>query len=136
MLQFSLEIEIHPDIEVVHMADKVRFRGTKERIEEFAKKFHKLKALGDGQLVKLGNYVLKVSDYITEDNEKANWIELPNHAWLIVGCKFSEVAAEWECNPFDFNMCGYTNAIPFDIGVEVTDLPQQFWEDIEPDEIG
>ena len=35
---------------------------------------------------------------------------------------------EYEDNPFDFNDCGYTDKNPFDIGVEVTDLPIRFME--------
>ncbi len=45
-----------------------------------------------------------------------------------MGCKFNEVPIEYEDNPFDFNDCGFTNKIPFDIGVEVTDLPLRFYE--------
>ncbi|NIG52589.1 hypothetical protein [Chitinophaga sp. Cy-1792] len=124
--KFDLEIIIPSTIEVVHMEDKVRFRGNKKDIDQFVQEFYKLKALTDGQLCKLGNYVLKVSDYITEDSIKPNWIELPACAWGIMGSKFREVANELEDNPFDFNDCAYTNRIPFDIGVEVMDLPIQY----------
>jgi hypothetical protein len=126
--KFDLELEIPTSIEVVHMKDKVRFRGNKENISQFAKEFYKLKVLTDGRLCKLGNYILKVSDYITEDRDKANWIELPAHAWGIMGSKFREVAYEEEDNPFDFNDCAYTDRNPFDIGVEVMDLPIRYME--------
>jgi len=115
-------------IEVVHMVDKVRFRGSKENICQFVKEFYKLKALTDGKLCKLENYTLKVSDYITADRERKNWIELPARAWGIMGSKFLEVAYEEEDNPFDFNDCGYTNKNPFDIGIEVLDLPIRYME--------
>lgn len=125
---FHLEIKVSASIEIVHMDDKVRFLGTKEDISKFAKEFYKLKKLNDGQLCKLDKYTLKVSDYITPDREKENWIELPNHAWGIMGSKFNEVANEYEDNPFDFNDCGYTDKNPYDIGVEVIDLPIRFME--------
>ncbi len=44
-----------------------------------------------------------------------------------MGSKFNEVPYEYE-DPFDFNDCGYTEKNPFDIGVEVTDLPIRFME--------
>ncbi len=121
--KFDLEIKVPVNIEIVPMEDKVRFRGTKEAIIKFAKEFYRLRALNNGQLCKLDKYTLKVSDYITSDRLKENWIELPNHAWGIMASKFLEVPYEYEANPFDFNDCGYTNNNPFDIGVEVTDLP-------------
>lgn len=130
--KFDLEIIIPATIEIVHMEDKVRFRGSKEDIEQFAKEFYKLKELAVGQICKLGNYILKVSDYITEDREKPNWIELPASAWGVMGSKFREVVYEEEDNPFDFNDCSYTDKNPFDIGVEVMDLPiryMEFYED-------
>lgn len=126
--KFDLEIKVPTSIEIVHMDDKVRLRGTKDDISKFAKEFYRLKELSDGQLCKLDKYTLKVSDYITPDREKENWIELPNHAWGIIGSKFNEVPYEYEDNPFDFNDCGYTDKYPFDIGVEVTDLPLRFME--------
>ncbi|RYD97671.1 MAG: hypothetical protein EOP54_10185 [Sphingobacteriales bacterium] len=126
--KFDLEIKVPTSIEIVHMKDKVRFRGTKDAIIKFAREFYTLRALNDGQLCKLDKYTLKVSDYITPDRKKENWIELPNHAWGIMASKFIEVPYEYEDNPFDFNDCGYTDRNPFDIGVEVTDLPIRFME--------
>lgn len=132
MYTFDLEITVPETIKIVPMGDKVRFHGKKEDISQFAMEFYKLRELADGQLCKLGDYVLKVSNYITEDREKKNWIELPAGAWTVMGSKFREVAYEDEDNPFDFNDCGFTNKNPFDIGVEVTDLPiryMEFYED-------
>lgn len=126
--KFDLEIKVPTSIEIVHLDNKVRFRGTKEDISKFAKEFYRLKGLSNGQLCKLDKYTLKVSDYITEDRKKENWIELPNHAWGIMGSKFNEVPYEYEDNPFDFNNCAYTDKNPFDIGVEVTDLPIRYME--------
>lgn len=126
--KFDLEIKVPKSIEIVHMDDKVRFRGTKDDISKFANEFYRLTELSDGHICKLDKYTLKVSDYITPDREKENWIELPNHAWGIMGSKFNEVPYGYEDNPFDFNDCGYTDKNPFDIGVEVTDLPLRFME--------
>lgn len=123
---FALEIQIPEGVEIVHLGNKVRFRGNKEKISKFAKEFYRMKELNDGQLCKLDKYTLKISDYITPDREKENWIELPNHAWGIMGSKFNEVPYEYEDNPFDFNDCGYTDKNPFDIGVEVLDLPIRY----------
>lgn len=116
---FELEIKVPTTIEVIHMSDKVRFRGNREDISNFAKQFYQLKELKNGQLCKMDKYVLKVSEYKTEDSYKKNWIELPGDAWAIMGSKFREVP-DYESSPFDFNNCGYIK-IPFDIGVEVTD---------------
>jgi len=121
MHQFDLEIIVPPTIEIIHLKKKVRFRGTGADIDELASELQKLKSLPDCATCKLDRYTLKVSDYITEDSGRKDWIELPNHAWLIMGCKFKEVTSGYEENPFYFNECGYTNKIPFDIGVEVTD---------------
>jgi hypothetical protein len=125
---FDLEIKEPTGIEIVHMNNKVRFRGTKEDISKFSKEFYRLKELNDGQICKLDIYTLKVSNFITPDRDRQNWIELPNHAWVIMGSKFNEVPYELEDNPFDFNDCGYTDKNPFDIGVEVTDLPVRIME--------
>ena len=128
LIKFDLEIIIPQNIETVHTHNKVRFRGGKEVISLFAGEFYKLKDLSEGQLCKLGNYFLKVSSYLTEDRNKENWIELPSDAWGIMGSKFKEVTYEWEDNPFDFNDCAYTDKNPFDIGVEVMDLPIRYME--------
>jgi len=120
--KYHLEIKVPTGVEIVYLDNKVRFRGTKEDILKFAKEFHGLKALKSGQLCRLDRYTLKVSDYITLDGVKENWIELPSRAWGVMGSKFYEVPNGYEDNPFDFNDCGYTDKIPFDIGVEVTDL--------------
>jgi hypothetical protein len=124
--KYALEIQIPKGVEIVYLENKVRFRGNKDEISRFAKEFYRMKELNDGQLCKLDRYTLKVSDYITPDREKENWIELPNHAWGIMGSKFNEVLYEYEDNPFDFNDCGYTERNPFDIGVEVLDLPVRY----------
>jgi hypothetical protein len=124
--EYALEINVPDNIEIVHMDNKVMFRGTKESIYKFGKEFYKLRDLSDGQLCKLDKYTLKVSEYLTPDREKQNWIELPNHAWGIMGSKFNEVPSGYEDNPFDFNNCGYTDKNPFDIGIEVTDLPIRY----------
>ncbi len=126
--QFDIEIIIPSTIEIVHMKDKVRFRGGKEDIREFVKEFYRLKVLTGGQFCKLGDYILKVSDYLTEDRGKKNLIELPSHAWAVMASKFTEVTYEDEDNPFDFNDCGYTNKNLFDIGIEVMDLPIRYLE--------
>ena len=126
--EFAFEIKVPPSIEIVHMENKVRFRGTKEDISKFAQEFHRLEKLKDGQICKLDKYTLKVSEYITLESNRVNWIELPAKAWLIMGCKFNEVPYEYEDNPLDFNDCGFINKIPFDIGVEVTDLPLRFYQ--------
>ena len=70
--KFDLEIKVPTTIEIVHMDNKVRFRGTKEDISKFAKEFYRLKELSGGQLCKLDKYTLKVSDFITPDREKEN----------------------------------------------------------------
>lgn len=125
---FQLEIIVPINIEINIMPDKVRFVGTKDQIADFALQFNRLKELKEGQLCKLDRFTLKVSEYITSDQNKLNWIELPNHAWGIMASKFYEVANEYEDNPFNFNDCGYTDKIPFDVGVEVTDLPIRYLE--------
>lgn len=118
---FAFEIIVPNTIEIIHMNDKVRFRGKREDISSFAKQFYQLKELRDGQLCKLDKYVLKVSDLKTEDSYRKNWIELPGSTWAIIASKFREVP-EFESSPFDFNDCGYIK-MRFDIGVEVTDQP-------------
>jgi len=123
--RFSLEIKVPPGIEIIHMKNKVRFRGDSSAIDKFAQEFYRVADLNDGDLCRLDKYILKVSGYITKDSFKPNWIELPNHAWKVMGSKFREVSARYEENPFDFGDCGLISRseLPFDIGVEVTDLP-------------
>lgn len=121
--RFTLSIKIPRGIEIVRLQDKVRFRGNQYDITKFAMEFYRLDKLHHGALCKLDRYTLKVSDYITEDRYKENWIELPRFAWGVIGSKFREAAGGETDNPFDFNSCGCTDANPFDIGVEVTDLP-------------
>jgi hypothetical protein len=128
IIKFDLELVVPQTIEIFHTNNKVRLRGNKEDIRLLAREFYKLKELRDGQLCKLDNYILKVSDYLTEDREKERWIELPAHAWGVMGSKFREVTYEEEDNPFDFNDCCYTDKNPFDIGVEVIDLPIRYTE--------
>ncbi|HBS11303.1 MAG TPA: hypothetical protein DEO36_01995 [Flavobacteriaceae bacterium] len=121
--KIKFEIQIPVGIEQEWFQNKVRFVGEKEKIYKLSREFIRLKELKSGDKVKLGKLTLKVSDYITSDRKKTNWIELPNHAWGIMSSKFYDVWEGYDDNPFDFNDCGYIDKIPFDIGIEITDLP-------------
>lgn len=130
-LKYAFEFIIPEAVIIEHLENKVRFKGSKVDIETFSRQFYRMKVLKDDELCRLGDYVLKVSTYKTDDGLRKNWIELPNHAWSIMGSKFIEVACEDEDNPFDFNDCCYTDKLPFDIGVEVLDLPIRYFEILE-----
>ena len=119
----KFEIVIPNRIQQEWFANKVRFVGTKDELFPFIKEFRRLSELDNGDKVKLGKLTLKVSDYITEDRNKNNWIELPNHAWNIMSSKFYDTWEGFDDNPFDFNDCGYTDKNPFDIGIRIVDLP-------------
>lgn len=121
--KYKEEIEIPKGVKAEWFADKVRFIGTKQDLSPFISEFKKLSKYEDGNLVKLNSLTLKVSNYVTEDRNKNYWIELPDHAWGIMSSKFYDVCEGWDDNPFDFNDCGYTDKNPFDIGIEITDLP-------------
>ncbi len=120
--KYKFEIEIPEGIKEEWFANKVRFVGNKDKIYSFSREFKRMKELKDGDKVKLGKLTLKVSDYITDDRNKENHIELPNHAWGIMSSKFYDVWEGYDENPFDFNDCGYDEN-PFDIGVEIEDIP-------------
>ena len=121
--KYKDEIKIPKGVKTEWFADKVRFIGTKNDLYDFLREFRKLKEFKDGSLVKLDSLTLKVSEYITEDRNREHWIELPDHAWGIMSSKFYDVWEGYDENPFDFNDCGYTDKNPFDIGIEITDLP-------------
>ena len=120
---YKLRIHLPANIDIEYQADKVRFIGSKTNLSNFAEEIRKVSKLKDGQLCRLDRLTLKVSDEITNDRNKELWIELPDHAWNIMASKFQDVVEEFENNPFDFNDCGYTNKIPFDIGIKIIDLP-------------
>jgi len=119
----QMKIKVPSNIEILYYSDKVRFKGSKFMISGLAEELRQVSKLKNGQFCKLDRLTLKVSDTITTDQNKINWIELPDRAWNILASKFQDVVEEFENNPFDFNECGYTNRIPFDIGIEITDLP-------------
>ena len=121
--KYKDEIKIPKGVKTEWFADKVRFIGTKNDLYDFLREFRKLKEFKDGSLVKLNSLTLKVSEYITEDRNKKHWIELPDHAWGIMSSKFYDVWEGYDENPFDFNDCAYIDKNPFDIGIEITDLP-------------
>jgi hypothetical protein len=121
--KYKFEITIPKGIKEEWFSNKIRFIGSKNEISSLSREFKKLKDLRDGEKVKLGKITLKVSNYITEDRNEKNYVELPNHAWGIMSSKFYDVWEGFEENPFDFNDCGYTNKNPFDIGIEIQDLP-------------
>ena len=121
--KYKYEIKIPKGVKTEWFANKLRFIGSKNDLCDFLREFRKLKEFNDGSLVKLNSLTLKVSEYITEDRNKKHWIELPDHAWGIMSSKFYNVWEGYDENPFDFNNCGYTDKNPFDIGIEITDLP-------------
>ncbi len=121
--RYKDQIKIPNGVKTEWYADKVRFVGTKNNLYDFLREFRKLKELKDGSLVKLNSLTLKVSDYVTEDRNKKHWIELPNHVWGVMSSKFYDVLHGYDENPFDFADCGYMDKSPFDIGIEITDLP-------------
>ncbi len=123
--KYRLQIKVPNAITIVYFPDKVRFIGEAQDIALFAEKFRQLSKFNDGDLCKLDKLTLKVSNYITLDIHKEHWIELPPDAWNILASKFLDVVDGYEDNPFDFNDCGYTDKLLFDIGIEVTDLPQK-----------
>lgn len=120
---YKLKIKLPNNIRAVYYDDKVRFIGPSDVLSNFAEEIRKVSKFKDGELCKLDKLTLKVSEYITTDQYNKFWIELPDHAWNIMASKFQDVIEGFDENPFDFNECGYTDQIPFDIGIEVTDLP-------------
>ena len=121
--KYKLEIKIPPTIKTEWFDNKVRFIGCKVDIYNFSRELKQLKEFNNSDLIKLGELTLKVSDYLTSDRERKNWIELPNDAWGIMSSKFYDSWEGYDDNPLDFNSCGYTNKNPFDIGIEITDMP-------------
>jgi len=120
--KISLRLNLPKTIKSIHTDEKLKFIGTKGDIVILIKEIRKIALLKEGQLAKLRNYTLKVSDHRTEDRFKENWIEFPAWVWAIMASKFLEVTEGLEENPFYFNSCGCTDESPLDIGVEVSDL--------------
>jgi hypothetical protein len=119
-----MEITLPEAVTLVEFPNKIRFKGKQNVLSDFVEEFRRISKLSNGQLCKFDEYTFKVSDLITDDSLKQNWIEMPNHAWNIMTSKFHDVLNEYDDNPLDFNDCGYLNPkLPFDIGIEVTDLP-------------
>ncbi len=121
--KYKLNIKVPLNSKLEWFNDKVRLIGPQNDIFLFARDLSKIEELQNGDLISFDKLTLKVSDYISSDSEKKNWIELPNHAWGIMAGKFYDVCEKYEENPFDFNSCGYTEKIPLDLGVEITDFP-------------
>lgn len=121
--KYKFEIRVPTGVRLEWFANKLRFIGTKEDLFDFVGEFRKLGGLKNGDLVKLDQLTLKVSDFHTPEGRRENWVELPAAAWGILAGKFYDVWEGFEENPFDFNDCGYTDRLPFDLGIEIIDLP-------------
>jgi len=120
--KITLRITLPRGIRIDRLEDKITFIGTTEEISKFAQEIRKTASLRDGALASIDKYIFKVSGYRTDDSFRENWIELPGRGWGVMASKFLEVVEKYEENPFWFNSCGYTDKLPLDIGVEVTDL--------------
>jgi hypothetical protein len=120
----ALKFTLPSGLRIERFDYKIKLIGTKDEVSSFVHELRKVSRLSDGQLARLENYILKVSDYMTEDRFKSDWIELPGRGWGVMASKFLEVVDGRENNPFYFNSCGYTDNLPIDIGVEVTDLKE------------
>ena len=120
--KISLKLTLPKGVRVEHLNDKLKFIGTTGEISKFAYEIRKVAELNDGALTKIDKYIFKVSETMSEDRFRKDWIELPAQAWGVMSSKFLEVVHRMEDNPFYFNSCGFTNKTPLDIGVEVTDL--------------
>lgn len=102
--------------------DKIRFIGTSNNLIDLAHEIRKLNLMENGDLIKLGEVDLRVSDEITNFIKGKKMIEMPRHAWNIFASKILEVVNGYEDSPFDFNDCGYLSPrLNFDIGIELTD---------------
>ena len=121
----SLRLNPPKAVVSIQTVGKVKFIGTTRDIEKLVEEIRKIPLLKDGQLARLHSYTLKVSECMTEDRFRENWVELPAQAWAVMASKFLEVTERREENPFSFNSCGYTEKTPLDIGVEVSDLHTQ-----------
>jgi len=121
--KYKLKINVPSSIEIKYFENKVKFVGAKSEILVFSEEIRKVSKLKDGQLCKLDKLTLKVSDFITPDQDRKLWVELPGHAWNIMASKFQDALEGFDTNPFYFNDCGYLDRIPLDIGIEITDLP-------------
>lgn len=122
--KIALQLTLPKGLKIDRLDDRIKFTGTAYEISKLAGEIRKISHLNDGQLAKVGNYIFKVSDYMTEDRFKTNWVELPKQGWNVMASKFLEVTDRYEENPFNFNSCGFTDKITLDIEVEVTDLDE------------
>ncbi len=117
-----LKIILSKRIRVDRQKDRITFIGTRDDILTFAAEIRKISRLNDGELAKVGCYFFKLSNFITADQFRENWVELSGLGWNVMASKFSEVVYGYEQNPFYFNDCGFTTKLPLDIGVKVIDL--------------
>ena len=54
---------------------------------------------------------------------------MPDHAWSIMASKFYDAWEGYDENPLYFNECGYLSPKnPYDLGIEIIDMPIQFME--------
>lgn len=120
--KIALTVSLPKDLIIERLENKITVTGTKNEISKFAEAIREVSKLRDGRLAKAGDYYFKVSEYMTEDRFRRNWIELPGQGWNVMASKFLEVVNQHEENPFYFNDCGYTDKLPLDIGVKVIDL--------------
>ncbi|WP_228450720.1 hypothetical protein [Chryseolinea soli] len=129
--KITLRVTLPKGLNIEHSEEKVTFIGTTDEISAFAHEIRKIAKFKDGALVSVDRYIFKVSDYKTEDGFRNNWIELPGRGWGVMSSKFLEVVEGYEENPFWFNSCGYTDKLPLDIGVEVTDLKKEMKDELQ-----
>jgi hypothetical protein len=88
--------------------EALRFRGPADAVIALQGEFAKLERSLPGAEAHVDDWTLRVSDEKYADLEpEADVISLPWHAWGMVGSLFSDVAYEYESNPFDFSEVGY-----------------------------
>ena len=86
--------------------EALRFRGSAAAVDALENEFDKLARSQPGSEVHIEGWTLRVQEELPEDVEDST-IVLPGFAWEMVGRLFSDVAYDYEPNPFDFSRVGY-----------------------------
>lgn len=120
------EIHLSPGIELYEREEFLEIVGPKDALIPLTEDLKAMEMLEPGEYLKLGDYLLLVTDGDVNASREQKCFLLPPHDWLMMGCKFADALYGYDPNPYLFFSSPFNSeSLPYGIQLTITDIGKQ-----------